>query len=155
MCIHSPANILGYWNKPEATAEAFRNGWFHTGDIGYLDEDGFLFIVDRMKEIIIRGGENISCIEVEAAIYQHPAVLEASVFGVPDERLGEVVACAVVLKEGESLDAEALREFLAGHLAKFKIPSHVRFFSDPLPRIATGKIFKRQLKADLSAELAA
>ena len=155
VCIHSPANILGYWNKPEATAEAFRNGWFHTGDIGYLDEDGFLFIVDRMKEIIIRGGENISCIEVEAAIYQHPAVLEASVFGVPDERLGEAVACAVVLKEDEALDADALREFLASILAKFKIPLHVRFFSEPLPRIATGKIFKRQLKADLSAELAA
>nr|BBD50097.1 O-succinylbenzoic acid--CoA ligase [Haliea sp. ETY-M] len=153
VCISSPANVLGYWNKPEATAEAFRNGWFHTGDVGYLDEDDFLYIVDRMKEIIIRGGENISCIEVEAAIYQHPAVAEAAVFGVPDERLGEVVATAVVLKDGESLDADALREFLAGHLAKFKIPLHVRFHDEALPRIATGKIFKRQLKADLSEEL--
>ena len=155
VCISSPANVLGYWNKPEATAEAFRDGWFHTGDVGYLDEDGFLYIVDRMKEIIIRGGENISCIEVEAAIYQHPAVAEAAVFGVPDERLGEVVATVIVLKDGANLDADALREFLAGHLAKFKIPLHVRFHEESLPRIATGKIFKRQLKADLSEELSA
>lgn len=155
VCIRSPANVLGYWNKPEATAEAFRNGWFHTGDIGYLDEDGFLYIVDRMKEIIIRGGENISCIEVEAAIYQHPAVAEAAVFGVSDERLGEVVATKIVLKPDSELDADTLREFLAQHLAKFKIPLHVRFSDEPLPRIASGKIFKRQLKADLSAELAA
>ena len=153
VCIRSPANVLGYWNKPDATAEAFRDGWFHTGDVGYLDEDGFLYIVDRMKEIIIRGGENISCIEVEAAIYQHPAIAEAAVFGVPDERLGEVVACALVLKPGAALDAAALREFLAQHLAAFKIPLHVRFSDQPLPRIASGKIFKRQLKADLSAEL--
>ncbi|MFT4769078.1 MAG: long-chain acyl-CoA synthetase, partial [Glaciecola sp.] len=103
VCMHSPANCLGYWNKPEATAEAFRDGWFHTGDVGYIDEDGFLFIVDRMKEIIIRGGENISCIEVEAGIYQHPAISEAAVYGVPDERLGEAVAASVVVREGESL----------------------------------------------------
>ena len=88
VCMKSPANGLGYWNKPEATAEAFVEGWFHSGDIGYLDEDGFLYIVDRIKEIIIRGGENISCIEVEAGIYTHPAVEEAAVFGLPDERLG-------------------------------------------------------------------
>jgi acyl-CoA synthetase (AMP-forming)/AMP-acid ligase II len=155
VCIHSPANILGYWNKPEATAEAFRNGWFHTGDVGYIDEDGFLFIVDRMKEIIIRGGENISCIEVEAAIYQHPAVAEAAVYGVPDERLGEAVAASIVLRESASLDEEALREFLREHIAAFKIPAHLRFHADALPRIATGKIFKRQLKAELSEQLSA
>jgi long-chain acyl-CoA synthetase len=153
VCIHSPANVLGYWNKPEATAEAFRNGWFHTGDVGYLNEEGFLFIVDRMKEIIIRGGENISCIEVEAGIYQHPAVLEAAVFGVPDERLGEAVAVSVVLHPGQELSAAALREFLAGHIASFKIPMHIRFCDDALPRIATGKIFKRQIKAELTEEL--
>jgi acyl-CoA synthetase (AMP-forming)/AMP-acid ligase II len=154
VCIHSPANCLGYWNKPEATAEAFRNGWFHTGDVGYLDEDGFLFIVDRIKEIIIRGGENISCIEVEAAIYHHPAVAEAAVYGVPDERLGEAVAASVVLKEHETLDADGLREFLREHLASFKLPAHVRFHDAALPRIATGKIFKRQLKAELTEQLA-
>jgi long-chain acyl-CoA synthetase len=146
--------LRGYWNKPEATAQAFRDGWFHTGDIGYLDEDGFLFIVDRMKEIIIRGGENISCIEVEAALYQHPDVAEAAVFGVPDERLGETVACVLVLREGAALDAAALREFLAEHIAAFKIPEHLRFADAALPRIASGKIFKRQLKAELVAELA-
>lgn len=155
ICMRSPANVLGYWNNPEATAEAFRGGWFHTGDIGYFDEEGFLYIVDRMKEIIIRGGENISCIEVEAGIYSHPAVAEAAVFGVPDERFGEVVACAVVLKPGELLDAQSLQLFLGEHIAKFKIPLHVRFFTEPLPRMASGKIFKRQLKADLSAELGA
>ena len=155
VCMHSPCNVLGYWNKPDATAEAFRNGWFHTGDVGYLDEDGFLFIVDRIKEIIIRGGENISCIEVEAALYQHPAVSEAAVYGVPDERLGEAVAASVVLREGTSLDEEELRGFLSEHIAGFKIPAHFRFHDGALPRIATGKIFKRQLKAELTERLSA
>jgi len=154
VCIHSPANCLGYWNKPEATAEAFRDGWFHTGDVGYLDDEGFLFIVDRMKEIIIRGGENISCIEVEAGIYQHPAISEAAVYGVPDERLGEAVAASVVLRDGEKLTTEELQEFLREHIASFKIPAHVRFHDDALPRIASGKIFKRQLKTELSESLA-
>ena len=153
VCMKTPANVLGYWNKPEATAEAFVDGWFHTGDVGYLDEDGFLFIVDRIKEIIIRGGENISCIEVEAGIYNHPAVEEVAVFGLPDERLGEVVAAAVVLREGCTLSAEQLREFLADHLAVFKIPAHLWFPKDKLPRIASGKIFKRELKAKYTAEL--
>lgn len=155
LCIKSPANILGYWNKPEETAAAFVDGWFHTGDVAYLDEEGFLYIVDRIKEIIIRGGENISCIEVEAAIYAHPGVHEAAVFGLPDERLGEIVGAAVVLREGVQLTAEDLRAELAKHLAGFKIPAHIWFRGEQLPRIASGKIFKRQLKADYTAELAA
>ncbi len=154
VCIKSPANVKGYWNKPEATAEAFVDGWFHTGDIGYLDEEGFLYIVDRLKEIIIRGGENISCLEVEAVIYSHPAVLEAAVFGLPDERLGEIVAAAVVLREEAELTTGELRDFLADHLAAFKLPAHVWFRGEQLPRIASGKIFKRQLKEDYAALLA-
>lgn len=155
LCIKSPANILCYWNKPEATAEAFVNGWFHTGDVAYMDAEGFVYIVDRIKEIIIRGGENISCIEVEAAIYAHPAVHEVAVFGLPDERLGEIVGAAIVLREGAEMTSQDLRDFLAGHLAAFKIPAHTWFRAEQLPRIASGKIFKRQLKADYAAELAA
>jgi long-chain acyl-CoA synthetase len=155
LCIKSPANILCYWNKPEATAEAFVNGWFHTGDVAYMDEEGFVYIVDRIKEIIIRGGENISCIEVEAAIYRHPAVFEAAVFGLPDERLGEIVGAAIVLHEGAEMTSQDLHDFLAEHLASFKIPVHTWFRAEPLPRIASGKIFKRQLKADYARELAA
>ena len=111
-------------------------------------------IVDRIKEIIIRGGENISCLEVEAAIYGHPDVHEAAVFGLPDERLGEIVGAAVVLREGANLSQEALCDYLHDHLAAFKIPAHVWFRAEQLPRIASGKIFKRQLKSDYAAELA-
>lgn len=155
LCIKSPAKILGYWNKPEATAEAFVDGWFHTGDVAYLDADGFVYIVDRIKEIIIRGGENISCPEVEASIYAHPGIHEVAVFGLPDERLGEVVGAAVVLREGTAMTADELRAYLAEHLASFKIPVHIWFRAEQLPRIASGKIFKRQLKADYAAQLAA
>ena len=155
LCIKSPANILAYWNKPEATAEAFIDGWFHTGDVAYLDEDGFVYIVDRIKDIIIRGGENISCIEVEAAMYAHPGIHEVAVFGLPDERLGEIVGAAVVLRDGVKMTADELRAYLVDHLASFKIPAHIWFRTEQLPRIASGKIFKRQLKADYAAELAA
>ncbi|MEZ5504372.1 MAG: AMP-binding protein [Halioglobus sp.] len=155
LCIKSPANVIGYWNKPEATAEAFVDGWFHTGDVAYLDADGFLYIVDRIKDIIIRGGENISCIEVEAAIYAHPGIHEVAVFGLPDERLGEIVGAVVVPRAGLELTADELREYLAEHLAGFKIPAHIWFRQEQLPRIASGKIFKRQLKADYAAALAA
>ncbi|MEH6591139.1 MAG: class I adenylate-forming enzyme family protein [Halioglobus sp.] len=155
LCIKSPANVLGYWNKPEATAEAFVDGWFRTGDVGYLDDDGFLYIVDRIKDIIIRGGENISCIEVEAAIYTHPAVEEVAVFGLPDERLGEIVGATVVLRENAALTADELRAALVDHLAAFKIPAHIWLGTDKLPRIASGKIFKRELKTTYTATLQA
>ena len=154
LCIKSTANVRGYWNKPEATREAFVDGWFHTGDVAYLDEEGFLYIVDRIKDIIIRGGENISCIEVEAAIHRHPAVQEVAVFGLPDERLGESVGAVVALRAGASLGAAELQAFLREHLAAFKVPLHFWLQHEALPRIASDKIFKRQLKAEYAATLA-
>ena len=144
--IRSAANMTGYWRDPDATRAAFTDdGYFRTGDLGYLDEDGYLFIVDRKKDIIIRGGENISPAEVEAACYDHPQVAEASVFGAPDERLGEVPV-AVIHPRGELAEA-VLREFLEGHVAAFKVPARFIFSADPLPKLGTGKIDRVALKA--------
>jgi acyl-CoA synthetase (AMP-forming)/AMP-acid ligase II len=144
--IRSAANISGYWNNPEATAELFTSdGYVRTGDVGYLDEDGYLFIVDRKKEIIIRGGENISAAEVEAGCYACDAVAEVAVFGVPDERLGEVPVAIIHSKS--ALTEEEMRGFLEGRLARFKIPEHILFADAPLPRLGTGKIDRRALKA--------
>jgi acyl-CoA synthetase (AMP-forming)/AMP-acid ligase II len=148
IAIRSAANVKGYWRNPAATEAAFTtDGYFRTGDIGYLDEDDYLFIVDRKKEIIIRGGENISAAEVEAECYSCPAVAEAAVFGAPDERLGEVPVAIIHLKNGERLDEEELRAFLDGKLAKFKIPERIIISPEPLPRLGTGKIDRRALKA--------
>jgi acyl-CoA synthetase (AMP-forming)/AMP-acid ligase II len=145
--IRSAANIACYWKDPEATAAAFtEDGYMKTGDIGYLDEDNYLFIVDRKKDIIIRGGENIACVEVEAAIYAHEAVAEASVFGVPDERLGEQPAAVVHLKEGQDVGEEQLRETVAQRLAPYKIPAFIWISPDPLPKLGTGKIDKVSLR---------
>ncbi len=144
--IKSPGNMVGYWKNPEATAEVFNDdGWFKSGDLGYFDGP-FLHIVDRVKDLVIRGGENISCIEVEAAIYEHSDVLEACIIGIPDERLGELVASAVHLKPGVELSQDDIQEFLAGKIAAFKIPYEVRFFKDPLPKIASGKFDKPSLR---------
>jgi acyl-CoA synthetase (AMP-forming)/AMP-acid ligase II len=149
IAIRSAANIRGYWQAPEATAELFTaDGFVRTGDMGFLDEDGYLTIVDRKKEIIIRGGENISSAEVEEACYSCASVAEASVFGVADERLGEVPVA--VIYPGAPLDEESLRAFLDGRLAKFKIPARFIFSSEPLPRLGTGKIDRRALKAQYS-----
>lgn len=136
--------IRGYWNRPDANAETFVDGWLRTGDVAYVDEEGFLYIVDRIKDLVIRGGENIGCGEVEAALYEHPAVLEASVYGVPDERLGEEVGASIYSRD--PVDEDELRAFLTSRLARFEIPRYFRFHSEPLPRIATGKIDKRQLR---------
>ena len=136
--------VRGYWNRPDADAETFADEWLRTGDVAYLDDEEFLYIVDRIKDLVIRGGENIGCGAVEAALLEHPDVLEASVYGVPDERLGEEVG-ATVYAQG-SLDDEALRGFLKPRLARFEIPRYLRFSDQPLPRIASGKIFKRQLR---------
>jgi long-chain acyl-CoA synthetase len=146
--IRTAASVKGYWRNPEATLALFTaDGFVRTGDIGYLDEDGYLFIVDRKKEIIIRGGENISAAEVEAGCYACPAVAEVAVFGAPDERLGEVPVAVVHLKPGERLDEDELRAFLDGKLARFKIPERIIFSDEPLPRLGTGKIDRRSLKA--------
>ena len=147
-------NFSGYWNKPEATAQSLTDGWVHTGDLGHLDEDGYVFITDRLKDMVLRGGENIGCQEVEAVLYDHPAVQEAAVFGVPDDRLGETLAAVVVTKPGASLTNEAVRDFTAAHLAKFKVPDHVWVRRERLPRIASEKIFKRGLREEAIASLA-
>ena len=148
VCIKSAATFRCYWKNPEATEDCLDSqGWFKTGDIGYLDEDGFLFINDRKKDMVIRGGENIACPEVEAAIAEHPDVLEASVFGVPDERLGEILATNVCIRDESELNETDLNSFLATKLANFKIPAHVWIQKDKLPRIASGKIAKKDLRA--------
>ena len=146
IAIRSAANIQCYWENPEATRSAFTgDGYFRTGDVGYLDEDGYLFIVDRKKDIIIRGGENISAAEVEAACYACPDVAEVSVFGAPDERLGEVPVAVVHPREG--LTEAALRTFLEASIAAFKVPARIIFVAEPLPKLGTGKIDRVALKA--------
>lgn len=143
--LRGPKIFRGYWKDPEASAAAFRGGWFHTGDIGYLDAEGFLYIVDRKKDMIVSGGENIASAEVERVLYEHKAVLEAAVVGRPDPRWGEVPVALVVLREGMKADAEELREFCRSRLAKFKVPREVRFI-DALPRNPSGKVLKRVLR---------
>ncbi|HXV00381.1 MAG TPA: fatty acid--CoA ligase family protein, partial [Caulobacteraceae bacterium] len=147
--------IKGYLNRPEATAEAITDGWFHTGDIARVDADGFLYIVDRKKDMILRGGENIYCAEVEAAAYRYPAVAECSAFGVPDARLGEEVALAAVAHPGRSLTAEGLREHFMATIARHKAPRYIWILSEPLPRNASGKFLRRELRERLSISEAA
>jgi len=141
--------IKGYLNRPDATADSITDGWLHTGDIAKVDEDGFIFIVDRKKDMVIRGGENVYCAEVEACLYRHPAVAECSVFGVADERLGEEVAAAIYPRAGHHIDAAALREHCAAIMAKHKIPRYLWIVGEPLPRNASGKFVKRQLRETL------
>ena len=144
--IKSPANMVGYWGNQEATDEVFNDdGWFKSGDLGYID-DGFVYIVDRVKDMVIRGGENISCIEVETAIYNHPSVQEAAVFGIPEERLGETLCVAICLKPSMQLTQDDLNSFLKDKLAAFKIPSFVQIGYEELPRVASGKFSKTQLR---------
>ncbi|MBI4884511.1 MAG: AMP-binding protein, partial [Actinobacteria bacterium] len=148
-CVRGSVVIKGYLNRPEATADAIRDGWLNTGDIALIDEDGFVFIVDRAKDMVLRGGENVYCSEVETAIYHHDAVAEAAVFGIPDDRLGEDVAAVIVLRPDHELTAEALREFLSASLAKYKIPATVWFRGEPIPRNASGKFLKRDLRNEM------
>jgi acyl-CoA synthetase (AMP-forming)/AMP-acid ligase II len=156
VCIRSACNFRGYWKNEEATRAAFTDtGFFRSGDLGYLDEDDYLFIVDRKKDIIIRGGENISCIEVEDAIYAHDDVGECSVFGLPDERFGEVPAAVYAMKEGRpGITPAELRAFLLERIAPFKVPleHHIWLTHEALPRLGTQKIDKRTVKARFLAE---
>jgi len=147
--------IKGYINRPEATEESITDGWLHTGDIARIDEDGFVFIVDRKKDMVLRGGENVYCAEVEAAMHRHHAVAECCVFGVPDARLGEEVAAAVVLRQGHRATAGELREHCAANIARHKIPRYIWILNEALPRNANGKFLKRQLRETLKLEAAA
>jgi len=149
LVVYGPQNVRGYLNKPEATAEAFPNGWFRTGDLATLDEDGFISIVDRAKDMVLRGGENIYCAEVEAALFDHPAVKETAVFAVPDDRFGEIPGAAVVCKPGQSVTEEELRAFAGERIAAFKVPARFWFLDEDLPRNANGKFLKRELKQRL------
>jgi long-chain acyl-CoA synthetase len=151
ICFSGPMLIRGYWNKPEATAETIVDGWLYSGDIGRIDEEGFLYVEDRAKDMIIRAGENIYCAEVEAAIYEHSAVYEAAVFGIPHERLGEELVAAVYLKPDAQLTADDLQAHVASRLAGFKVPSKVVFVTAQLPRGASGKILKRELRDSLAS----
>jgi fatty-acyl-CoA synthase len=146
VCVFGPNVMKGYWNRPEATAAAIdATGWFHTGDIGFLDADGFLFIADRVKDMVITGGENVYPAEVENALYDHPAIVEVAVIGVADERWGEAVTAVVVLKEGEELTLAELRDFADERLARYKLPTKLQTI-DAIPRNASGKVLKRELR---------
>ena len=149
MCVRGSVVIKGYINRPEATADSIVDGWLNTGDIARIDEDGWVFIVDRAKDMVIRGGENVYCSEVEAAIYHHEAVAEAIVFGVPDDRLGEAVAAVVVPVEGATITAEELTAFLKTDLSAYKIPSQIWVRTDLLPRNASGKFLKREVRKEI------
>jgi long-chain acyl-CoA synthetase len=146
------ANLIrGYWNNPEATAETLVDGWLRSGDIGRIDEEGFIYVQDRAKDMVLRGGENIYCAEVEAALYEHGDVYEAAVFGLPHERLGEEVAAVIHPKPGRVVDVGAIRDHVAQRLAAFKVPSYIEVTETPLPRNPAGKFLKRELREEIAS----
>ena len=154
LCIWGIQNFSGYWGNPEATKDTLVNGWVHTGDVGHMDEEGYVFITDRMKDIVIRGGENIGCQEVEAALYEHSSVAEAAVFGIPDSRLGETVGAVICLEEGApELNEDELKDFAKEQLAHFKVPERIWIGRERLPRTASEKIFKRQIREQTLKQL--
>ena len=148
--VKGPNVVQGYWNKPEATAAAFQDGWFRTGDLGHWDADGFLYVVDRLKDVVIRGGENVYSSEVEAVLFEHPAVADVAIIGLPDRVYGEEVAAVVQLHPGDTATDSELQEFVAARLARFKTPSRIFFRDEPLPRTATGKVLERDLRNELA-----
>ena len=145
--LRSPTLIRGYWRNPVATEEAIQHGWLRTGDLGRVDDEGFLYVEDRAKDMILRGGENVYSAEVESAIYEHPAVYEAAVVGLAHERLGEEVGAVVMVRDGDDLDEGALRDFLAQRLAPFMVPTRIAITREPLPRNPAGKFVKREMRA--------
>jgi acyl-CoA synthetase (AMP-forming)/AMP-acid ligase II len=148
LLVRGPNVVKGYWNKAEATAEAFVDGWLHTGDMARLDEDGFVQIVDRKKDMICRGGENVYCVEVENALAAHPAVFEVAVMGVPDTMMGEKVGAVIVPRPGQKLDVDDLIAFARKHLADFKVPQFVAMRTEPMPRNPGGKMLKPVLRRE-------
>ncbi|RMJ05656.1 Long-chain-fatty-acid--CoA ligase [Marinobacter litoralis] len=141
----SPQLMVGYWGKPEATAEAFKDGWFHSGDLGYQDDAGYIYIVDRIKDVVNTGGVLVASRDVEEALYQHPSVAEVAVIGVPDEKWIEAICAITVLREGHPRDPDALMTHAKSQLAGFKIPKHIHFV-DELPKNSAGKLLKRKLR---------
>jgi len=148
--MRGPFVMKEYWNKPDATEQVMQDGWFHTGDIGEVDEDGYYSIVDRKKELVIRGGYNVYPREIEEVLYEHPDVLEAAVLGIPHDELGEEVAAAVALKTGATATADELRAFVRDRVAAYKYP-RVVWLVDELPKGPTGKILKREITPPAAA----
>jgi long-chain acyl-CoA synthetase len=152
LCVQGPNVMLGYLNNPEATAQTLRGGWLHTGDMAYKDEEGYIFLVDRLKDMIIAAGENVYPREIEEILYQHPAVKEVAVIGVPDKLRGQAVAAYVVLKPGKVATKPELRKFLRGKLANYKLPKYFMFL-EQMPKTQTGKILKKALRERSIADL--
>jgi long-chain acyl-CoA synthetase len=151
--IYGPNNVRGYWNKPTETAKAFTNGWFHTGDAGFMDSDGFVYVVDRIKDMVLRGGENVYCVEVETVLFEHRAVRDCAVIGLPHAKLGEEVAAVLVAADGHGpADEDDILQLLGSRLAAFKVPTRVFWHSGELPRNATGKVLKKDLRETYSAQ---
>jgi long-chain acyl-CoA synthetase len=147
--IKGPNVVKGYWNKPEATAAAFTDGWYHTGDVGTMDDEGFVFVKDRIKDMLIRGGENIYCVEIEGALFTHPAVMDAAVVGIPDKVLGEVVGAVVRLKPGKIVSAEELKAHVGKLLSAYKVPVVIDIRTEDMQRNASGKILKNVLREEI------
>ena len=148
--IKGPNVVKGYWNQPQATAETFTGGWLRSGDLARLDEDGFLYIVDRTKDMLIRGGENVYCVEVESILFDHPEVMDAAVVGLPHRVLGEEVGAAVQVTPGATVTEQELKDFVAARLAAFKVPVRIEIRREPLPRNAAGKLLKSQIKREMT-----
>jgi long-chain acyl-CoA synthetase len=151
--VKGPNVVRGYWHKPEATAKSFTNGWLHTGDVARIDEDGYVYIVDRAKDMIIRGGENVYSVIVEAAIFEHPDVADCAVVGVAHPTLGEEVAAVIVLRPGRVVEAEEISRHVAQRLAKFEVPTRIFFRTLALPRNPQGKVLKRELRESLHEQM--